>query len=1486
MRSYFLLFIALSLFSSLNLFAQQPKLKTQADDPVQHVTGHNNLRKLSKIYDQQSRGASSKPKSVGDDAQQRRLYELQLLRDPATGQIPEGIRERELAFAQQMLSRNANGRSNARVISDWTPRGPYNVGGRTRALAIDLDNENVIVAGGVSGGMWRSEDGGLTWRKATGSNDLQSVTSVVQDPRPGFRNNWYYSTGERIGNSASAGGAFFSGNGIFKSTDSGRTWNLLPAIADNQPQVNTPYDLIFRLAVHPTTGDLYAATWWGIHRSTNGGLSFAEVLPGGRDSWTDVLITPSGVLYATFDSFGNPNKGIFRSTDGTTWTNITPAGFPAAATTVWGRTVLGYTPSNENIVYAYADNGMNNGGAYLWRYTHDASSPSWTNLSANLPAFGGSVGNLNTQGGYNMLVTVHPSNPNIVFLAGTNLYRSPNGFTARPGTAWIGGYSPANNVSVYPNQHPDHHVLTFYPSNPLKALSANDGGIHYTDNILASNAGTLPVAWTSRNNGYLTTQPYAVSLIPDGTQEFLMAGFQDNGTWFTNSTSLTSPWTEEFGGDGSYNLFADGGLTRYVSSQSGNIYRLNYASADASSDDYISFTRITPAGAGGFAFITPFVLDPNNDNIMYLPAGGRIWRNDNLDGIPLFSNGPTAVNWNSLANTQVPSGNNITALTVARNPANRLYYGTNTGLIYRVDNANIGDQPKTDISTGKGLPTGNINCIAVDPTNADRVFAVFSNYNILSVFYSENGGGSWTNISGNLEQSPSGTGSGPSVRWLEIEGNNDRYYVGTSTGLYSTTTLSGPSTSWTQEDPNGIGNVVVPMVRTREDGFVAVASHGNGLYSGKFEVTPLPEPTLSVANFIDDFEVFVNSPNTIIDISNVFKDTDGGELTYSIVNTNPSLITATLQDNLLILDYAADQTGKGSIGIIATSGGESISEAFTVTVRDLDYVLYNQNYTPFNTRPSQLFTDFGDLLAQSGDDFVVPEGQTWKIEKVYAPGGVNGTPVLNGALVDVYSDSVGKPNKLVYSSGVVVPVGGAANLELVLPTPANLDGGKYWISVYVKLAYGAGNQWFWQTTQTVTGAEAQFKDEGDLFGTGATDWTAMSTVFGGAPVDMIYTLFGQGTGIPAPAAPTNLDVLFSTETKFDMTWADNSNNELGFLIERSTNGTTFERRTTVGPDVSEYSDTDFFDPTLTYYYRVAAIGLSDTSAYSNIDSTAIIADAPIAKPATFVFPSFFIANWTSSEGAKHYELDVSADGFVTFLTGFNGRVVTGNAQLVWGTNARSNYQYRVRAVNAGGESENSNVINVSTVKNLKFAAVCSDDPARTRRWRITNPNDSDIEVRWVLYGTRQDGTLVAPPGDSYFTTNTVRGSNTTIITWRDDKYLPHLVVKNSTNARCIGGRDIAAGRSGYGDEEVETDSPFIIDAWPNPAKEKFNIMIASPIDEEVEIELFGAKGDLKFSTKAQSNVIVEIDAINYPSGMYILKAKQLMNEKTIKLIKE
>ena len=155
----------------------------------------------------------------------------------------------------------------------------------------------------------------------------------------------------------------------------------------------------------------------------------------------------------------------------------------------------------------------------------------------------------------------------------------------------------------------------------------------------------------------------------------------------------------------------------------------------------------------------------------------------------------------------------------------------------------------TDL-TASPLPTGNgvyASCIAIDPADADHILVAFSNYSIPSVFHSSDAGATFTDVSGNLEEDPSdGSGNGPAVNWAAITNHTslETYFVGTSTGLYSTSTLNGTSTNWQQEGGSNLGNVVVDMVRIREeDGLVLVATHANGVYC--YRPPPTSDPEIS-----------------------------------------------------------------------------------------------------------------------------------------------------------------------------------------------------------------------------------------------------------------------------------------------------------------------------------------------------------------------------------------------------------------------------------------------------------------------------------------------------------------------------------------------------------------------------------------------------------------------------------------------------------------
>lgn len=750
-----------------------------------------------------------------EDRDARVRYEWMILRDPATGTIPKDIRRKELEFARTLPRKDdvqSLNKSGGVENATWVARGPWNVGGRTRALGIDIANSNIILAGGVSGGIWRSTDGGTTWSKRTPISSHHSVTCIAQDPRAGQTSRWYYGTGELIGNSASGQGAFYVGNGVFKSEDNGLTWTQLASTTSGNPQsFDNVWDIVWNIAVHPTTGHVYAATYNAIFRSTDGGNSWTLVRGSGPTApfseMTDVAITPNGTIIASGSPGSSTLEGVWQSSDGINWTDITPGDMTSVR-----RIVIG--PTHLNNIYLLAETpGTGTSNHSIWKRT----GGTWENRSASIPATGGFTGNFDSQSSYDLVIKVKPDDENVVIIGGINLYRSTNGFASTAATTWIGGYTSANNsYESYPNHHADQHALAFAPNNSSILYSGHDGGISRTTNILA---GT--VTWTFLNNGYLTTQCYTVALdkATSGSPTIL-SGFQDNGCWGVTSSNSTASWSELSGGDGAFTAVAPGSSSYYTSSQNGATYRLIPGTGNGA--------RIDPQGGTGYLFINPFVLNPNNSVMMFLGGGNYVWRNSDVTAIPLGNPNPTSINWTRL-NNSMQAGAQVSALAVTTsNPQNRLYIGYSTGVVKRVDGANVGDPAATTI-TPPGASGSYVSCVAVDPTDGNSVLVVLSNYNVQSLFFTTNGGTTWTDVEGNLAGS-----SGPSCRYAAIvpSGTGTTYYLATSVGVYSTTSLSGSSTVWVQEGATTIGNVVATFVDARpSDGTVIVGTHANGVYS-------------------------------------------------------------------------------------------------------------------------------------------------------------------------------------------------------------------------------------------------------------------------------------------------------------------------------------------------------------------------------------------------------------------------------------------------------------------------------------------------------------------------------------------------------------------------------------------------------------------------------------------------------------------------------
>lgn len=792
------------------------------------------------------------PKDGGYDAPNGRWeWEHKRLVNPITGEIPKDMRARELAFAQRLPNDAALAKAAGGAAYDWQLSGPHNVGGRVRAMAIDVSNNDVLLAGGVSGGLWRSDDFGTSWEKVTEPIQHHSITCIAQDTRPGHTDVWYYGSGEVRGNSAGRSfTADYLGNGVYKSTDGGHSWSVLPATSSGTPQDGDAWDLMWGIATDPTVANedvVYAARQGSIMRSADGGDTWTLVLgESGFNAayYTEILVTSTGAKYATLSSDG-VTKGIFRSENGIDWYQIRPATWPNQ----YDRVIMAQVPNEDEVYFlAYTpgsgqvtNTDSNSPEEHsLWKYEYVSGTGAdsggvWTDLSMNLPQATENNSTFITQNNYDVCMAIKPDAPNVIWIGGTNLFRSTDGFTSQSNTTQMGGYLPGGSGPWgyrWEGHHPDQHVILFRPDDPDVLVNANDGGIY-----IAPDCNVDVIPWVDGSLGFVTSQFYTVA-IDHGTpgSEVVCGGLQDNGTQWTNSRDFGHDWVSPNLGDGSYCAIEDGAVHQYFSRQYGRIIKTLLDSEG----ERVRYERIDPEGSSNYLFVHPFILDPTDNNIMYLPEGSHFWRNNDLSGIAMNDNyDKISTNWEEI--TAWDAASDVTALACSKsNPPHRLYFGSSNRRLWRVDSANVSTSAPVEITSNIAFG-GYTSAIAVHPNDGKKVIACYSNYEVVSIYYSEDAGASWTAIGGNLEDeqvqgAPIGLveGDGPSFRAAAIlpVANGTVYLVGTSVGLFATSELDGENTVWTQQGAEVIGNVVVEAIDVRaSDGFVAAATHGNGVFT-------------------------------------------------------------------------------------------------------------------------------------------------------------------------------------------------------------------------------------------------------------------------------------------------------------------------------------------------------------------------------------------------------------------------------------------------------------------------------------------------------------------------------------------------------------------------------------------------------------------------------------------------------------------------------
>jgi hypothetical protein len=800
-------------------------------------------------------------------SQQRFQHEYNFQKNPKTGLIP--YEEKEKEYSNALVAKQKEFLKKATSIN-YISRGPSNYGGRTRSLVIDKSDTsgNTIISGGVSGGVFRTTDGGLNWVKVSANDEIHNVTAIAQDPRPSFYNIWYYATGEYLGNSASLGNSYL-GNGIWKSIDNGLSWEQIPETNSNLISFDSYLDYISSIEVNPISGNLIIGALGKVYSFDGNSLS-QELISDGF-SMTDVVITNSGRVFVAFGGKSNIN-GVWTSLTGNgNWIQIAQNNSPTNWTST-GRIVLGNSVSNENIIYAlYVDENNSNGiEADLWKY--DAGLNLWTDYSYKLPdePDGDISGNdpFAVQGGYDLVVSVKPDNENFVVIGGTNAYKIED-ITTESMFSRIGGYATNKNYLLYSadgdEHHSDIHALVFDANNSNVLYSGTDGGIHKTVDVT-----TETVNWLNLNNNYITYQFYHVAQDSQIGSDLVIGGTQDNGTVFGGTSVGADDKTtmaKFYGGDGvAVGLARNsvGTIVVYAGSQNGNMI------------SNVQVGSIAPEGSSSI-FVTYFYLDPDNSEILYYAGLNKLYKTSDAENV-------TSDTWIDAGLT--PTNEYIRSMAATRgdyNPSSSyLLIGGGSGGVFRWDNP----KNQTDLSSAVNItPSGAsisngaiVSGLAIHPNNPDIALVVYSNYGINSIYITSNATNNspnWSLVERNLNNH--------SIRSAAIADVNGQpfYFVGTARGLYANT--DPLNTDWEIQGVNNIGFAVVSSLVLRpSDNKLVIGTHGNGMFDATLESSVLSVE--KVNNETDELFIYPNPVSTEIKMSVNFSYQNDSK--YSILDIN------------------------------------------------------------------------------------------------------------------------------------------------------------------------------------------------------------------------------------------------------------------------------------------------------------------------------------------------------------------------------------------------------------------------------------------------------------------------------------------------------------------------------------------------------------------------------------------------------------------------
>ena len=722
---------------------------------------------------------------------------------------------------------NAPVRVDAETVSGLGARniGSAQMSGRVAALdAVQEGQRLTVYVGSASGGVWKSVNGGTTFKPVFDKQPVQSIGAVTIDPK-NPKVVWV-GTGESwTRNSVSVG------DGVYKSVDGGDNWTNVGLRESER---------VAKILVDPSNTDtVYVCApgkLWsdsderGVYKTTDGGKTWAKVLKGGNLSTGCSMMSMDAsspkTIYAgmwdfrrkgwTFRSGGDtPDSpsasGLFKSTDGgATWTELTEASAKGLPPKPWGRVAVTVAPSKPNVVYAAVEAVIPRDGLYR----SDDGGRTWAQLDRSQ--------NMIWRPFYFSHLIVDPKDENKVYKPNLSLIVSNDG-----------GKSFSN---ISGGTHGDFHDLWINPANTDHIVAGDDGGLWYS-----YDGGNR--WWKSQN--LPISQFYHVS-VDDERPYQVYGGLQDNSSWVGKSAHpggiTNAQWENMYGGDGFW-MFADPSDPTYIYAeyQGGGIARINRETRETRD------IRPLPQYKEGklrFNWNAPIHLSPTQKGTLYLGSQflfrsrdrGQTWERISPD---LTTNDPEKQKQEQSGGVTVDNSAaemHTTIYAVAESPKNPnvIWAGTDDG---NVQLTRDGGKTWTNVvGNVRGLPKNAwVSYIDAGRFGEGTAFVAFDAHTFGDmrpyVYRTEDFGKTWTSLV--AADSPV-RGYAHVVRQDLV--NKDLLFVGTEFGLW--VSLDGGG-RWAQYRGGDMPNVAVrDLVIHPRDHDLVVATHGRGIWIVD-DITPL-----------------------------------------------------------------------------------------------------------------------------------------------------------------------------------------------------------------------------------------------------------------------------------------------------------------------------------------------------------------------------------------------------------------------------------------------------------------------------------------------------------------------------------------------------------------------------------------------------------------------------------------------------------------------